>query len=58
MRAAILASLEARDLTVTDLDAVLRELLGITFVLDGPNGVEPVVVDDTDLLLDALAAMR
>ena len=35
-----------------------KALEGITFVLDGPDGVEPVVVDDTDLLLDALAAMR
>ena len=24
---------------------------GITFVLDGPNGVEPVLVEDTELLM-------
>ncbi len=29
---------------------------GITFVLDGPNGVESVMVDDRELLRDALAA--
>ena len=28
---------------------------GVTFVLDGPNGVEPVRVDDRALLLDTLA---
>ena len=27
---------------------------GVTFVLDGPNGVEPVVVDDPDVLFEAL----
>lgn len=31
---------------------------GLTFVLDGPNGVEPVRLDDTDLLRDALEAIR
>ena len=31
---------------------------GLTFVLDGPNGVETVLVDDEALLLDALEAMR
>lgn len=30
---------------------------GVTFVLDGPAGVEPVRLDDRDLLADALAAM-
>lgn len=30
---------------------------GITFVLDGPNGVEPVVVDDRQLLVDAFDAV-
>ncbi len=35
-----------------------KALDGITFVLDGPNGVEPVRVDDTELLLDALEALR
>ena len=30
---------------------------GITFVLDGPNGVEPVRLDDRALLLDALTAL-
>ncbi|MFT7597267.1 MAG: 5-deoxy-5-amino-3-dehydroquinate synthase [Acidimicrobiales bacterium] len=30
---------------------------GITFVLDGPDGVESVIVDDVDLLLDALLAV-
>ncbi len=35
-----------------------KALDGITFVLDGPNGVEPVRVDDTALLLDALEALR
>jgi len=30
----------------------------VTFVLDGPEGVEPVRVDDRELLLDALEAMR
>lgn len=31
---------------------------GVTFVLDGPEGVEPVRIDDRELLLDALEAMR
>ncbi len=31
---------------------------GLTFVLDGPNGVETVKLDDEALLLDALEAMR
>ncbi len=31
---------------------------GLTFVLDGPDGVEPVRVDDRRLLLDALEAIR
>lgn len=31
---------------------------GITFVLDGPSGVEPVRVDDVDLLTEALEALR
>jgi 5-deoxy-5-amino-3-dehydroquinate synthase len=30
---------------------------GVTFVLDGPNGVEPVRVEDRELLADALKAM-
>jgi 5-deoxy-5-amino-3-dehydroquinate synthase len=30
---------------------------GLTFVLDGPSGVEPVRVDDTTLLRDALEAL-
>lgn len=35
-----------------------KALRGITFVLDGPRGVEPVRVDDRALLLDALEAIR
>ena len=35
-----------------------KALDGVTFVLDGPEGVEPVRVDDRELLLDALEAMR
>ncbi len=31
---------------------------GITFVLDGPLGVEPVVVNDEDLLLECLSKME
>jgi 5-deoxy-5-amino-3-dehydroquinate synthase len=31
---------------------------GVTFVLDGPRGVEPVAVDDRGLLLDALEAVE
>jgi len=30
---------------------------GVTFVLDGPHGVEPVMVEDRLLLADALDAM-
>ncbi len=30
----------------------------LTFVLDGPRGVEPVIVEDRDLIRSALAAMR
>lgn len=35
-----------------------KALDGITFVLDGPNGVEAVRIDDHELLTDALEAMR
>jgi len=35
-----------------------KAVAGTTFVLDGPNGVEPVVVDDDALLRDALEAIR
>jgi len=35
-----------------------KAVRGLTFVLDGPNGVEPVHLDDRALLLDALAALR
>ena len=35
-----------------------KALDGITFVLDGPDGVEAVRVDDRQLLTDALDAMR
>jgi 5-deoxy-5-amino-3-dehydroquinate synthase len=35
-----------------------KALDGVTFVLDGPDGVEPVRVDDSRLLIDALEAMR
>jgi 5-deoxy-5-amino-3-dehydroquinate synthase len=31
---------------------------GITFVLDGPRGVEPIRVEDRGLLLDAMEAIR
>ena len=31
---------------------------GVTFVLDGPNGVEPVRIDDRALLLGAFDAVR
>jgi 5-deoxy-5-amino-3-dehydroquinate synthase len=31
---------------------------GITFVLDGPDGVEPVRIDDTELLRDSLEVLR
>ncbi len=35
-----------------------KALDGITFVLDGPNGVEPVRIDDVALLTGALDAVR
>lgn len=35
-----------------------KAVRGVTFVLDGPGGVEPVRVDDRALLLDALEACR
>ena len=35
-----------------------KALDGVTFVLDGPEGVESVRVDDRELLLDALEALR
>ncbi len=35
-----------------------KSLDGITMVLDGPNGVEPVVIDDVGLLIDAVEARR
>lgn len=35
-----------------------KALDGITFVLGGPNGVEAVRIDDRQLLIDALEAMR
>lgn len=35
-----------------------KALDGITFVLDGPDGVETVRIDDRQLLTDALEAMR
>ncbi len=35
-----------------------RAVDGLVFVLDGPNGVEPVRVDDTAVVLDAMAALR
>lgn len=35
-----------------------KALHGLTFVLDGPNGIESVVGVDRDLLLDALEAVR
>lgn len=35
-----------------------KAVAGLTFVLDGPEGVEPVAVDDRDLLADALTAIR
>ncbi len=31
-----------------------KALDGVTFVLDGPNGIEPVVIDDTEVLRVAL----
>jgi 5-deoxy-5-amino-3-dehydroquinate synthase len=44
-----LVALFARDKKAVD---------GVTFVLDGPEGVEPVRVDDTDVLLAALERVR
>ena len=51
--------------TDADADEVIRlfardkkALDGITFVLDGPNGVESVIVDDESVLRDALEAVR
>ena len=35
-----------------------KALDGVTFVLDGPKGVEVTVVDDNAVLLDALEALR
>ncbi|MCB0972908.1 MAG: 3-dehydroquinate synthase, partial [Acidimicrobiales bacterium] len=35
-----------------------KAVAGLTFVLDGPDGVEPVRVEDRRLLLDALEEMR
>jgi len=35
-----------------------KAVRGVTFVLDGPDGVEPVAVGDRALLLDALEACR
>ena len=35
-----------------------KALDGITFVLDGPNGIETTRVDDKALLLDALKAVQ
>lgn len=35
-----------------------KAVTGLTFVLDGPEGVEPVIVNDPALLGDALAAVR
>jgi len=35
-----------------------KAIEGVTFVLDGPNGVEPVRVDDTALLRETLEALR
>lgn len=45
----MLLTLFARDKKAVD---------GLTFVLDGPYGVEPVVVEDRGLLADALEALR
>lgn len=48
-----------------DLDELVKLLAsdkkaldGITFVLDGPNGVEPVLIDDTDLLREVMETIR
>lgn len=47
------------DDTILDLFGRDKKALdGITFVLGGANGVEPVRVDDRAVLIDALAAMR
>ena len=35
-----------------------KAVSGITFVLDGPNGVEPLHIDDKQLLLDTFEAIR
>ncbi|HRW38448.1 MAG TPA: 3-dehydroquinate synthase, partial [Aquihabitans sp.] len=35
-----------------------KAVAGLTFVLDGPDGVEPVRVDDRALLLAALEPLR
>jgi 5-deoxy-5-amino-3-dehydroquinate synthase len=51
------ASLDAEELV--DLFARDKKAVeGVTFVLDGARGVEPVRVDDRALLLDALEAIR
>ncbi len=49
----------------TDADQVVslfardkKAVSGLTFVLDGPDGVQPVRVDDTDLLRDTLGLLR
>ncbi len=45
--------------TVVDLFSRDKKAVdGITFVLDGPNGVEPVAVTDRALLLDTLELLR
>ncbi|MEJ7584113.1 MAG: 3-dehydroquinate synthase, partial [Acidimicrobiales bacterium] len=44
-----IVALFARDKKATD---------GISFVLDGPRGIEPVRVEDTDLLRATLEAIR
>ncbi|MFV0257276.1 MAG: 3-dehydroquinate synthase family protein [Acidimicrobiales bacterium] len=48
-----------------DADAVVdafaadkKAVDGITFVLDGPDGVAPVVIDDRSVLLETLATVR
>ena len=35
-----------------------KAVTGITFVLDGPRGIEPVVVEDRAVLAAALEATR
>ncbi len=42
------------NLLVSLFAADKKALSGITFVLDGPNGVEPVIIDDPDVLLAAM----